>query len=46
MRRTGGKLHKDDELWIFFLFILVMIVVMCGKEQEILNITHNGCKYK
>jgi succinate-acetate transporter protein len=31
----------------FWMFILVMIVVMWdGEEQEILNITHNGCKYK
>jgi hypothetical protein len=49
MRRTGGKLHKGRMMsYGYFLFILVMIVVMCGmvKEQEILNITHNGCKYK
>jgi hypothetical protein len=48
MRRTGGKSLVKELSYGYFLNVHTwMIVVMCGwKEQEILNITHNGCKYK
>jgi hypothetical protein len=49
MRRTGGKLHKGRMMsYGYFLNVHTLMIVVCGmvKEQEILNITHNGCKYK